>query len=339
MPANVRKFLAQTSVFLRIGTALLGAGALTFVAFTIIFASVLFFQPRGMSLPATVQPIAPAGPQDTILVVAAHPDDEFLGVAGYVAASIKNGAQAYVIVVTNGEASLIADAITKRSLLFPPSFFVKEGNRRPMESLAALSWIGVPKDQVYFLGYPTRELKNLLLRNWSASTPFRSPYTKQSAPPFDMVFDPDARYTGENAVADIRELIERIRPTILLTQGKEDENDDHRAVYYFTQKAMADAGRESGFPSATSTREYFFLIHFRQYSFPGVARFSYELVPPVDFEKNNAQWYSFSLTRELFDLKKQGVAEYKSQLVNPYLKLLLNSFVKRNELLYTEESQ
>ena len=336
MPEWVRTLGSRASVYARIAGLFIVIGIVCTVALAAVFAIPAFFQPRHIELPADVGAMPQAQSHDRILLIAAHPDDEFLSAAGYMREAIAHHAQVYVALVTNGEASLIAETLSQRAIMLPPSYYVQEGNARPKETRTALESIGVAQDHVYFLGYPTRGLRNLLFQNWPLTAPFRSEYTRETKPVFNGVYDPHAVYAGQNAVADLTRIIEDVKPTIVLTHSRYDENEDHQAVYYLVQKALGQAYAASGLISATSTKEYFFLVHYRQYSFPGIASFHYALLPPLEFGQNNARWYSFELSQQDFDAKLNGMRSYKTQFSNPYLKLLLNSFIKKNELFYQE---
>jgi hypothetical protein len=60
------------------------------------------------------------------------------------------------------------------------------------------------------------------------------------------------------------------------------------------------------------------------------------LLPPSLDDPTLVQWLRFDLTPEEFAVKQNGMAIYRSQFANPYLRLLLTSFIKHNELFYRE---
>ena len=80
-----------------------------------------------------------------LLVVVAHPDDEVIGMAGVILRESRAGRQVRVAIVTNG------NAWGSRA----------DGLRRNAESVAGLAVLGVPREDVIFLGYRQTVLPRL----------------------------------------------------------------------------------------------------------------------------------------------------------------------------------
>jgi len=78
---------------------------------------------------------------ERILVFTPHPDDETIGVGGYIAASIESGASVWVVLVTDGN--------NKGMEL-----------QRYQEFREAVNILGVPEENLFFLGYADGLLKN-----------------------------------------------------------------------------------------------------------------------------------------------------------------------------------
>ncbi len=95
-----------------------------------------------------VQPLAPPGRADHLVVVAAHPDDETLGAGGLIALASAAGAKLTVIVATDGDASH-SDSPTHS----PADL----AHRRRREVYAAVATLA-PDAQVHMLGRPDGQL-------------------------------------------------------------------------------------------------------------------------------------------------------------------------------------
>ncbi|PIP50490.1 MAG: hypothetical protein COV41_00905 [Candidatus Brennerbacteria bacterium CG11_big_fil_rev_8_21_14_0_20_43_10] len=333
MKTRLREILFQLKLHVRIIGLFLCALALTFLVLGAAFVMLAVFQPQHMQSSEPLDSMPLPSHSDRIMLVVAHPDDEFLSSAGYMMYAKQHGAQVMVVIVTSGEASLIADTISQRRIRLPVRYYIQEGEHREIESLQALHTLGLQNSDIFFLGFPTRGLEYLLLKNWSVNDPYRSHYTKVTIPPFDSVFDQTSNYSGEKLTQDLQRLFEIQNPTIVITHSSYDQNDDHRAVYYLVNKALQQA--QAKLP-AFLPEQFYFLVHYYQYSFPARANYQYKLLPPLRIDSNSFHWFSFPLTSDEFLFKKQGIMLYKSQFANPYLKLLLNSFVKQNELFYQE---
>lgn len=80
-----------------------------------------------------------------LLILAPHPDDETLGCGGLIATATKLGLRPRVAYLTDGEGSHTG------SPSWPPE---RIAERRRQEALNALYILGVPQDDVLFLGWP-----------------------------------------------------------------------------------------------------------------------------------------------------------------------------------------
>ena len=77
-----------------------------------------------------------------ILVFSPHPDDETIGVGGYIAESIKDGADVRIVLVTNGN-------------------FHGNEQVRYAEFRKATQILGVPESNLVFLGFPDRKIDKI----------------------------------------------------------------------------------------------------------------------------------------------------------------------------------
>ena len=77
-----------------------------------------------------------------VLVFSPHPDDESIGVGGYIAQSIENGANVEIVLVTNGD-------------------FHGNEQERYAEFKKATHILGVPESNLVFLGFPDGKLDKM----------------------------------------------------------------------------------------------------------------------------------------------------------------------------------
>ncbi len=139
-------------------------------------------------------PLPKAG--ENILVFSPHPDDETIGVGGFIAASEKAGANVWVALVTNGN---------KRGLEY----------MRYGEFIRATGALGVPENHLFFLGYPDGSLYRVNQTSFDANL---QNIINQVQP--DIIIAPDPKdYNRDHRT--IGEAIRRI------TAGK------NKTVYYY----------------------------------------------------------------------------------------------------------
>lgn len=270
-------------------------------------------------------------PSDRILLIVAHTDDEVIAAGGYLAAASEAGSAITVVILTNGDANRLSAALLGRTLRPSHHAFVREGEIRQQESVDALGRIGLGRTQIIFFGFPDRGLAALVAPHWARSSPFTSPFTGTSTPPYPGVFRPAAHYTGEELTESLAGVIEDFRPTVLLTHSALDHHPDHRATAEFVSIALNRAA-ETYAPSVT---RYGFLIHADD--FPRPLRYDPQaaLEPPRAL-REKAAWVSFPLSQPAVSLKGEAMRLYRTQYQSPYLRLLLSGFIRSNELFMLE---
>lgn len=84
-----------------------------------------------------------------ILIIAAHPDDEVLGVGGTIARLSSEGNEIHVLIVTDGSSSQYADADDLKQII----------KNKARETDRCASWLGVKK--VYYGGLPDMKLDTI----------------------------------------------------------------------------------------------------------------------------------------------------------------------------------
>ncbi len=177
----------------------------------------------------------PAMAAESVMIIAAHPDDEALMAAGVMKQALIRNDYLKVVLVTNGDAHSL-----------------ERGYVRQQESLAGLSIIGINRDDVIFLGYPNYRTGGLLrIYNnhlYESSTPYTSPSTGRSstygaaglghADFHTYVYGTPAAYTKAHLLKDLEFVLNRYRPTQVYTHSPADEHPEHRITFYAVKSAM-----------------------------------------------------------------------------------------------------
>jgi len=143
-----------------------------------------------------------------------------------------------VVIETNGDGYLFATMEEFRKVFPGTKDYIRMGDIRQQESLAALSVLGVAKDEVSFLSYPDRGTPELWIKNWSRQNPYESPYTGTSRSPYALTFDPESNYSGEDLLKDLRTIIHDYHPDLVIYPNPEDVHPDHRGLANFVTLAL-----------------------------------------------------------------------------------------------------
>jgi N-acetyl-1-D-myo-inositol-2-amino-2-deoxy-alpha-D-glucopyranoside deacetylase len=268
----------------------------------------------------------PLGGYHRLLILAPHCDDETLSSAGLILAAQRAGIQVRVVIATNGDGFLFATMQDFRKVYPNHSDFIRLGEVRQQESLAALAVLGVQPDQVTFLSYPDRGTPALWNDHWAAANPYRSPYSGNTKSPYSITYNPQSVYAGADYLADVTSIIETYRPDLIVYPNSQDVHPDHWGLNVFTRLALTLIRHND--PSYQPA-ELTYLVH--RPDFPEIKGLlpKESLTPPAILYALSPDWYRLDLTPADTTLKSQAVQAYRSQL--PLLRNLLESFVRANE--------
>ncbi|MBI3976133.1 MAG: PIG-L family deacetylase [Armatimonadetes bacterium] len=291
-----------------------GVALLVFVTLLVLFAPVFLLSPSDAAHVSTRSPLQPG---DRVLLVVAHPDDEVIGAGGLMGTAHRTGVPVSVVVVTNGDSNRVSAALIGRHLRSHAADFVKTGIVRQGETIEGLRRLGVATDQVFFFGFPDRALADVL----ASEVPVTSPFTLLRRAAYPGVVAPEAPYTAPALAALLQQVVEQVRPTVIITHAPFDRHPDHRAVY-----ALVEAHRGGA-------RLYTFLVHAQGFPRPLRLASQEPLLPPAALSQPLGwSWVEFALSPEAVQDKRHAIDAHRSQIHSPYLRLLLASFVRRNEL-------
>ena len=262
-----------------------------------------------------------------MFIFAPHCDDETLGSAGLILAAERAGIQVQVVIGTNGDGYYFATAQDFRKVYPRPQDYIRFGELRQQESLAALRILGVKAEQVSFLSYPDRGTPAEWNDYWSSKNPYRSPYSQDTRSPYPLTFNPRSVYAGEDYLADIMAILKSYQPDLIVYPHPDDVHPDHWGLNVFSRLAIAEVTHGD---ASFQPKQLTYLVH--RPDFPTIRGLkpNESLVPPPALFTLNSDWFRWDLTPGDVQRKGQALQAYRSQL--PLLHGLMDSFVRANEL-------
>lgn len=249
-----------------------------------------------------------------ILIISPHPDDDVLGAGGLIQKAVKTGKPVYILYLTNGDAN--KDTVRDRlHLPLIPASFRQLGNIRHAEAIKVESFLGVPRNHLFFLSFPD----SISLQIATSANPnqvFQSPATKLNRASYPFAFRRNALYTRANAVSMYLEILNRVKPKTIIVNHQADRNPDHRAARILLFQALR---RTKSTPLILS-----FLIHFPNWPSSAGA-----LVPPLKLNTGNVRSLMLTNQEQLKTLRAFQL--YRSQF-NPHGRLV--RLIRQNELFW-----
>ncbi len=273
--------------------------------------------------PASVRTGLKLRKSDRLLIVAPHPDDESLSSAGLLQQALELKIPIKVVLMTNGDAYKRAVAIDFKIPQPSPADFIKFGDERHKETIAAMSRLGVSRKDIYFLSYPDGGLEAMFTRDWDYKNLHLGRNGSKTAP-YAFAYEKNAAYCGQNVVKNLQSVLSDFKPTTIVFPGAEDIHHDHWATNAFIEYTIT--------LMRYRCRAFTYLVH-RGKTWPQPTYFSPKdyLLPPTALTDIDAHWFKVPLTASQESAKFKAVACYKSQL--NVTSAYLESFIRRNELV------
>lgn len=262
-------------------------------------------------------------PQDRILVLAPHPDDEVLGAGGVIQRAVVMKLPLRIVFFTYGDSNQWSFLLYRKHPVVMPGAVETMGLVRHDEALQASHILGVAPGNLTFLGYPDFGTLNIWYYHWNDSPPYRSLMTRVTAVPYQGAYRPGALYKGEEIVRDLRSILRKFRPSKIFVSHPADHNGDHLALYLYLRVALWDEGM------GESVGLYPYLIHYLGWPKPKGFHPEIDLVPPVNLAAGEI-WKQYRLSESQFQVKMKALQAHSSQYRSSPKYLL--SFVKYNEI-------
>ena len=282
----------------------------------------------GMALTACAVPLPDEmtlQPDDRILVMAPHPDDEVIGCGGVIQHALAMNLPVRVVFLTNGDNNEWSFWVYRHHPVIKPSAVRQMGEIRHDEAIRADAALGLSSNVLSFLGYPDFGTLSIWNSHWGRAPVFKSMLTRVTAVPYVDAFRPGAPYKGEEVIKDITSILREFKPTRIFLSHPADFHFDHLSLYLFTRVALWDL--EPELQPAPTLHPY--LVHFRRWPQPRGLHLDAPWNPP-DFFSRQIQWQSLPLTSNQMAVKHAAIEKHKTQF--EYASGYLLSFVKTREL-------
>ncbi len=177
----------------------------------------------------------------SILVFCAHQDDDTAH-PGLIRAAVENHIPIHVVYLTSGDAGgcdrfYMHSCDAARAMDF--------GEVRMEEARASLGHLGVPRENIFFLGLPDGGMEQIWKDYRTADHPYLSVLLASEHSPFREAAIPNLAYAREPVIAAVKQFIERFHPDLIVTGHPDERHVDHRTNNWIVVKAMQDLLRNS----------------------------------------------------------------------------------------------
>jgi LmbE family N-acetylglucosaminyl deacetylase len=272
----------------------------------------------------SMPPLRTITADDTVLVVAPHPDDESLCCGGLIHTARRVGARVTIAWITNGDGFKWDAIVVEKKIRPRAGAYLELARQRQSEARRAGGLLGVQPDSLMFLGYPDRGVLRLLLDYYHPDTPWRSKFTGANAVVYMDALDPGASYRGENLVKDFTSVLDRVKPTLVLAPSPQDTHPDHRGTGLLVWRTMTARGEQD--------RVRYWIVHGGR-GWPAPHGYHPELDQTVAPRGLGMQWEAFSLDSEAIEAKLAAVSAHQSQM--KVMAHVMLSYVRSDEIYST----
>jgi len=177
----------------------------------------------------------------SILIFCAHEDDE-MAHAGIIRAAVENHIPLHVVYFTSGDAGS-CDRYYQHSC--GPAEALNFGALRMEEARAALGHLGVPRENVHFLGLPDGGSGEIWYKHLEPSEPYLSVLLASDHAPYAGLLRPNLPYARKSVVEAIKEVIRKLQPEVVYTAHPPNPGHiDHIVTGYLVVQALHELLRE-----------------------------------------------------------------------------------------------
>lgn len=176
----------------------------------------------------------------SILIFCAHQDDDTAH-PGIIRAAVENHIPIHFVYFTSGDSGgceryYMHTCDASRAMDF--------GEVRMDESRNSLGHLGVPRENLYFLGLPDGGMEQIWFHHPSSDRPYLSVLLASEHAPYDDVSVPNIPYSRDAAIAAAKQFIARFKPDMIITGHPDERHVDHRTNNWVVVSAMQELLRE-----------------------------------------------------------------------------------------------
>ncbi len=172
----------------------------------------------------------------SILIFCAHQDDEGAH-AGIIRAAVENHIPIHVVYLTSGDAGS-CDRYYEHSCA--PAEALNFGALRMEEARQSLGHLGVPRENIYFLGLPDGGSGQIWYDHVEVSSPYLSVLLACEHAPYEGVSEPNLPYARNAVVEAAKRFIREFHPEVIYTGHPDERHVDHRTNNWFVVKALQE---------------------------------------------------------------------------------------------------
>jgi LmbE family N-acetylglucosaminyl deacetylase len=279
-----------------------------------------------VSLSSPANQLPPLKPQDAVLVVAPHPDDECIAAGGLIQQALAVGARVHVVYLTYGDNHELAYWALRKIPALTPTQYRSLGETRRMEAIRGTAALGLKLGDLTFLGYPDAGTLHIWETTWKNGTSRYHAATGTRTVPYAEALNPGSPYNAAAITKDIETALRSFAPTIVILPSPLDLNPDHQSAYLYVTAALYDLGMDP--------MRYTYIVHQRHFPVPRLYNPLAVLTPPSFVSSLPIPLRNFRLTASQTDLKHTSILLYRSQTEVSYG--LLAGFCRQNEVFLAD---
>ncbi len=181
----------------------------------------------------------------SILVFCAHEDDESAH-SGTIRAAVESNIPIRFVYFTSGDAGS-CDRYYGR--FCGPNEAREFGYVRMGETRRALAYLGVPQENIFFLGLPDGGSGAIWYEHIERDNPYLATLMSTAHAPYRGIHRPNLPYARRAVVDEAKEFIRRFEPGVIYTGHPDERHVDHRTNNWFVVKALQELRRENALPS------------------------------------------------------------------------------------------